>query len=291
MLNARSMPFSGITSALITPFSNTKLDKASFLKLLHLQVHKGIRQFVLASTTGENPTLEDSEVEQLCRWLKEFEKEHLVSLKLILAPGSFSTKQAIEKTKKAIDWGAHGLLVVTPYYNRPPQKGLILHFEKIAKVAGSLPLIVYNVPSRTACSLTVESIKTLSQVDNIIGIKEASGDMEFLKRIQANVAKDFLLLSGDDLSCVEFFNLGGHGAISAAANILAGELLNLFNSSPAQRTEKFNKYKNFLEELFQQTNPIGIKQILHETEVIASPELRLPMVFIKNPNLCLPFKN
>lgn len=283
------MSFSGIITALITPFSNGQLDKASFLKLLHLQVHKGIRQFVLASTTGESPTVEEKELKQLCQWFREFEKEHKLSLKLILATGSFSTKSALEKTKRAVDLGAQALLLVVPYYNKPPQKGLILHFEKIAK-ASPLPVLLYNVPSRTACSLTVESIKNLSQVDNIIGIKEATGDMEFLKQIKASVPKDFILLSGDDPSCAEFFNLGGHGAISAGANVLAGELLTLFNSKADQRLEQFKKYKVFLDELFRETNPIGLKQVLHEAGVIASPELRSPLIHIKNPELSEAFK-
>ena len=278
------MPFSGIITALITPFSNGKLDKAGFLKLLQTQTQEGVKQFVLASTTGENPVLEDQEIQQLCQWFKKFEEENKLSLKLILATGSFSTSLAMEKTKKAADLGAQGLLVVTPYYNKPPQKGLILHFEKVA-AQSPLPVILYNVPSRTSCSLDVDSIKSLSQIDNIVGIKEATGDIEFLKRIKDNCPEDFLLLSGDDLSCAEFFNSGGHGAISAGANALAKELIELFNSSESERAEQFKKYKVFLKELFRETNPIGLKQVLNEAGVIASPELRLPLVSIKNSAL------
>ena len=271
-------------TALITPFSNGKLDKASFLKLLQIQTQEGVKQFVLASTTGENPVLKDQEIQQLCQWFKKFEEENKLSLKMILATGSFSTKSAIEKTKKAGDLGAQGSLVVTPYYNKPPQKGLTLHFEKVA-AQSPLPVILYNVPSRTSCSLDVDSIKSLSQIDNIVGIKEATGDMEFLKAIKQQCSEDFLLLSGDDLSCVEFFNLGGHGAISAGANVLAKELITLFNSPHSHRLEQFEKYKTFLQELFRETNPIGLKQVLNEAGVIASPELRLPLVSIKNPAL------
>ena len=278
------MPFSGIITALITPFTQGQLDKDSFLKLLHFQVQEGLSQFVLASTTGENPTLEDKEIEILCRWFKEFEEENKVHLQLILATGSFSTRQAMEKTKRAGGLGAQGLLVVTPYYNRPSQKGLILHFEKVAGQS-PLPLILYNVPSRTACSLEIESIKILSQVENIVGIKEATGDMEFLKKIKQTGPKDFLLFSGDDLSCAEFFNLGGHGAISAGANVLAKELINLFNSNASLRTEQFKKYQTFFQELFRETNPVGLKQVLNEVGLISSPELRLPLVFAKNPKL------
>lgn len=277
------MPFSGIITALITPFSKGQLDRASFLNLLRFQVQEGVTQFVLASTTGENPVLEDKEMESLCRWFKEFEEENKLSLKMILATGSFSTKVAMEKTKKASDLGAQGLLVVTPYYNKPSQKGLLLHFEKVASQS-PLPLILYNVPSRTACSLEADTIKELSQVDSIVGIKEATGDMEFLKKIKQTCPKDFLLFSGDDLSCVEFFNLGGHGAISAGANVLAKELIYLFENTN-HREEQFKKYKVFLQELFQESNPIGVKQVLHEVGLIPSPELRLPLVFTKNAAL------
>ena len=278
------MAFSGITTALITPFSKGQLDKESFLRLLQFQVESGITKFVLASTTGENPVLEDKEVETLCGWFKNFEEENKLSLKLLLASGSASTKKTIEKTKKASDLGAQAVLVVTPYYNRPPQKGLLLHFEKVANQS-SLPLILYNVPSRTACSLEADSIATLSQIDNIIGIKEATGDMEFFKRIKSVCPKNFLLLSGDDLTCAEFFNLGGQGAISAGANVLAKELTGLFETDTSIRIEEFKKYELFLKELFRETNPIGPKQALNEAGLISSPELRLPLVHIKNSDI------
>ena len=278
------MKFSGIITALITPFSEGELDKKSFLKLLDSQVRSGITQFVLASTTGESPVLGEHETVQLCEWFNIFKEESKGDLKLILPTGSYSTQLSIEKTKKAVDLDAQAVLVVTPYYNRPSQKGLLLHYEKLASQS-SLPVILYNVPSRTACSLEAETIKTLSQVENIVGIKEATGDMEFLKEIKQNCPEDFLLLSGDDLSCVDFFNLGGHGAISAGANVLAKELIGLFNDKPESRVKNFEKYKNFIEELFQKTNPVGVKQALHELGIISSPELRLPLVFEKNPAL------
>lgn len=282
------MIFSGIITALITPFLEGRLDKGSFLKLLQRQVKEGVNQFVLASTTGESPTLEEEEVKNLCQWFKEFEEENKLSLKLILAPGSFSTKETVEKTKKAEDMGAKALLVVTPYYNRPSQKGLLLHFEKVAR-ATSLPLLLYNVPSRTACSLEVETIQTLSQAENIIGIKEATGDMEFFKKIKACCPKDFSLLSGDDPSSLEFFCLGGHGAISAAANVLAQELIGFFKE-PEGKSEKFEKYKDFFKELFRETNPVGVKQVLAQEGIITSPELRLPLIAMENPRLAEAFR-
>lgn len=278
------MEYSGITTALVTPFSQAKLDQKSFIKLLQFQVQSGIRQFVLASTTGEQPTLSHSDIKSLCSWFKDFEQQAQLSLKLLLATGSASTDITIENTKRAQDLQAQACLVVTPYYNKPSQKGLILHFEKIAKHS-DLPIILYNVPSRTACSMDVQTISTLSQIDNIIGVKEATGCMEFFKKIKNTCSKDFLLLSGDDPSCVDFFNLGGHGAISAASNILAKELIEIFKSSPEKRIELVKKHKQFLQDLFTETNPIGVKQVLHSKQIIASSELRLPLVFIKNPKL------
>ena len=190
--------------------------------------------------------------------LMPLKRRNTGTLKLILPTGSYSTQLSMEKTKKAADLGAQAVLVVTPYYNRPSQKGLLLHFEKVAGQS-SLPVILYNVPSRTACSLEVETITTLSQIENIVGIKEATGDMEFLKEINQNCPEDFLLFSGDDLSCVEFFNLGGHGAISAGANVLAKELIDLFNDKPESRIGKFEKYRHFYERAFSGDKPCGCK--------------------------------
>ena len=278
------MDFAGITTALITPFSNGELDQSSFLKMLRFQAQEGVTQFVLASTTGENPTLEEEEIETLCHWLKSFETENQLKLKLILATGSYSTKLAVEKTKKAVDLGAQAVLIVTPYYNKPPQEGLLLHYEKIAQ-ASQLPIFLYNVPSRTACSLELDTIRQLAQIENIVGIKEATGDIKFLKQIRAIVPQNFLLLSGDDPTCAEFFNEGGHGAISAGANLLAKELLEIFKSSPTERSHLFNPYKSLLEELFKETNPIGLKQALFFAGLISSKELRLPLKAQDNPAL------
>ena len=279
--------FSGISTALITPFYKNEVDKDSFLKLLNFQNKEGIKNFVLCSTTGENPTLTEQEMKDLCL---TFQKESSQNSQMILATGSFSTQVTVEKTKKAEQLGANAVLVVVPYYNKAPQKGLLLHFEKTAR-ATSLPVILYNVPQRTACSLSVESIKSLSQIDNIIGIKEATGDISFMKKIKAEVNDpEFLLLSGDDSTCVEFFNEGGHGAISAGANILAKELIQIFESPAQQRVALFEKYKDFMEELFKESNPIGIKQVLHFEALIRSQELRNPLVACYNSKLEDSFK-
>ena len=278
--------FSGITTPLVSPFDKRgEVDWESFRRLLRFQTENGVRRFVVAGTTGEGPVLTDSEISKMCRVVKEWGKTQNLNLKLMIATGSFSTAQSLNKTKKAEqEWGADGFLLVCPYYNRPPQKGLVSHFESIASKT-HLPIVLYNVPSRTACSLSVASIKTLSERDNILGIKEASGELDFLKEIQKAVAPDFLLLSGDDMSFAKFLNLGGHGAISASANILPKLFIGLLGLSPAGRLDAFEKYRVFLKELYRETNPIGLKQALTETGRIKSSFLRLPLVAVHNPAL------
>ena len=250
------MDLSGITTALITPFYKGEIDEESFLRLLQAQSQEGIRSFVLASTTGEGPTVQHEELKKLVSLFESFKKQELEAvkkqelegskkpqdLKLLLFAGSYSTQQSIEHLKKLEDLSPSALLLVTPYYNKPPQKGLLLHFERIAQ-ATTLPIVLYNVPSRTACSLTATSIGILSQIPNIIGIKEATGDIAFLKEIQQQVPKDFLLLSGDDPSCMEFFQQGGQGAISAGANILAKELIQLLSNPKNKQASLFASFK------------------------------------------------
>lgn len=283
------MSFSGVITALVTPFFEGKLDKKSFLSLLSKQVKGGIYQFVLAGTTGESPVLTASEIQLLCDWFREFERENSFSLKLILSAGSFSTRETIEKAKRAEDKGVDSLLIVTPYYNRPSQKGLLLHFETVANET-SLPILLYNVPSRAACSFEPQTVKILSQMSNIAGIKEASGNMEFFKEIKKICSEEFSFLSGDDLSCLDFFILGGDGVISAASNILSKEFVRFFKN-PKGSKEEFEKYKCFFKELFLETNPVGVKQILSEKGVIQSSELRLPLVALKNKRLSDVFRN
>ncbi len=273
------MDFSGVTTALITPFLEGFLDQKSFLNLLEDQVKKGITKFVLNGTTGESPTLEESEVETLCLWFKEFQKKKGSDLKLLLGTGTFSTRTTIDKTKKAESLGADTVLVVTPYYNKPSQEGLFEHFRLVAE-ATTLPVLLYNVPSRTSSSLNLQTLQKLSLIPNIIGIKEASGDMTFLKEIKATCGKDFLFLSGDDFTAVDSFFLGGNGTISVASHVLGKEFVSWFERSldgDKKVLKEFKKYQNFLKELYRRTNPIGIKQILKKEGLIASAELRLPL--------------
>ena len=273
------MDFSGVTTALITPFKNGELDKDSFFNLLTQQVDSGIKSFVINGTTGESPTLTTKEVENLCLWFREFEKTKGHKLQLILGTGTFSTQTTIEKTKKAKDLTADAVLVVVPYYNKPPQSGLLAHFQSVAR-STTLPVILYNVPSRTSSSLSLDTITSLSKVKNIIGIKESTGDMEFLKQIKQNCGDDFLFLSGDDFTAVNSFLSGGDGVVAVCSHVLAKPLIAAYEKALKKdqtALDDFKKYDQFLTELYKQANPIGIKVLLKELGIISSSELRLPL--------------
>ena len=276
----KSMNFSGIITALATPFLRGEPDKDSFLNLLDFQVRQGVTHFVLNSTTGEGPVLEEGELETLTEWFRHFEKSRGLSLKLMMGTGTFSTKKTVEKTKQAESLGANSALIVTPYYNRPSMEGLFQHYKKITE-AVSLPVILYNVPSRTAVTFDTQTLKRLSEIPNIKGIKEATGDMTFFKEIRKTCGEDFQLLSGDDFSCVESFLSGGNGVISAVGNVLGGKVKELFERSKKKDLsvrEDFKRFLPFLKALYKETNPLGVKQALALLGIISSPETRLPLV-------------
>ena len=273
------MIFSGIITALVTPFLKGKLDKDSFVRLLESQVRQGLDHFVLDSTTGESPTLEEGDLETLIGWFREFEKERRLTLKLMAGTGTFSTKKTVEKTRRAEKLGVDSALVITPYYNRPSQEGLFRHFKQVAE-STSLPIVLYNVPSRTACSLDVSTLARLSEIDNISGLKEASGDMDFFKQIREACKENFSLLSGDDFTCVESFLSGGEGMISATSNVMGRKFKECFERAKKDDPdvlEDFKQYDSFLKALYEETNPLGAKQVLSYLGVISSSETRLPL--------------
>lgn len=258
-------------TALITPFINNKVDYASLEKLVQFQLSHGIGGFVVNGTTAESPNLEWSEVTEVFNKVKSWAGSHVP---LIVGTGSNSTKTTIEFSQKAQALGADAVLVVVPYYNKPPQRGLITHFQAVAD-AVTIPVILYNVPSRTITSLSLDSIITLSQHKNIIGIKEASGNIELAQSIFKKCNKDFILLSGDDATYPEFLEAGGQGVISVASHIIPLAFVDLLKD----KTKKQN-YKNYFQLinlLFAEANPIPVKKALQLMGVIQKAELRLPL--------------
>ena len=273
---------SGIITALTTPFIEGELDQTSFKRLLELQIKENVDGFVVNGTTAESPCLFEKEVEIIFNWVKEEIKEESF---IILGVGGNCTKKTMENIKMAENLKADAVLTVVPYYNKPPQRGLVKHFKILADKS-QLPIILYNVPARTSIGLSFESILELSEHSNIIGIKEASGDLDLGQKLIQQTANDFIILSGDDDTGLELCALGAKGIISVVSHILGEELKNLFQRVKKGTTKEVKqtlneyrqKYKSLLKNIYCESNPIGIKMALTLLGVFSSPELRSPLV-------------
>ena len=264
--------FKGVFSALLTPFAEGKVDFISLEKHLDYQIKNGINGFVVNGTTAESPTLNWDEVEQIYRCVKSKSG----ALPVVVGVGSNSTEETIEKTKKANQLGADAVLVVVPYYNKPPQRGLVQHFNAVAS-ASLAPVILYNVPGRTITSLTVESVLELSKNKNIIGIKEASGDLAYVEKLRNVLPPNFIFLSGDDGTYLPFLKLGGHGIISVMSNIITKECAR-WTKEPEKYTTEFNQYLKFINGIYTEANPIVPKWMLHKMGIFKTAQMRLPLV-------------
>ncbi|RYZ76392.1 MAG: 4-hydroxy-tetrahydrodipicolinate synthase [Proteobacteria bacterium] len=273
---------SGVLTALITPFKQGEIDWSSFRKLLRFQLDGGVQGFVVSGTTAESPTLSKEEKKKLFDFVKS---ESGGQATLVMGTGSNSTSETIEATKAASQWRADAALVVVPYYNKPPQRGLFQHFQKVAECS-ELPIILYNVPGRTITKLELDTIVELSKIKNIVGIKDATGDMELGTNQVLECANDFMVVSGDDGTFLDLTSRGGKGVISVAAHILPKEFSSWCSrarkgdGAPREEFMRFNDLNNYL---YVEANPIPIKMALHLMGLIESPELRLPLVQLSEP--------
>lgn len=272
----------GVFTALITPFKNQKVDFASLEKLIDQQVKGDVDGFVINGTTAESPTLKTAEREEIFKFIKNKVGSQKI---LIFGTGSNDTEKTVQDSLRAQELGADALLVVVPYYNKPPQRGLVAHFSKIA-TAVELPILLYNVPGRTVASLSADSIAELSRVKNIVGIKEATGDIQFLKEIKKKSAEQFIFLSGDDGTYVEFLKAGGHGVISVTSHVFPKAMKKWSEQVALGQSElalaDFEKYKKITELLFCEANPIPVKAALQMLNIIEKDELRLPLVKLED---------
>lgn len=279
----------GVLTALVTPFVQGEVDYKSFRKLIRYQLDQGVQGFVINGTTAESPCLTFTEVEELFTLAKV---EVAGQVPLIIGTGLNSTVRTIELSRACAGWGADAQLVVVPYYNRPPQRGLIAHFTEVAEQT-NLPVILYNVPSRTVASLEMTTLATLSRINNICGIKEASGQMQSLVTMMSTTPPEFIKLSGDDATCIDFCAGGGHGVISVSSHIIGAEMIELMHKAKTPGsdavTEYQRKYSELLKWLYIEANPIPVKAALYWMGIIESPELRLPLMEL-DANLSEGFK-
>lgn len=268
--------FSGSLVAIVTPFSKGKFDEKAMAELIEFHIDHGTHGIVPCGTTGESATLTPEEHERVVSFTVEVVNKRIP---VIAGTGSNSTDEAITFTKHAKAVGADAALLITPYYNKPPQEGLYRHFAAVAK-AVDLPQILYNIPSRTSINMLPSTVSRLSEIPNIVGIKEGSGSLQQISEIIHLSRPGFLLLSGDDPLTLPIIALGGRGVITVTANVAPTDMANLVSSALEGHYEqaRLQHYKlaALFGALFLETNPIPVKAALAMMGKI-SEEVRLPL--------------
>jgi len=277
--------FKGSNVALITPFKNDKLDEEAYIKLIHFQIKNGTNGLVPAGTTGESPTLshdEHQKVIELC--IQESKGKNIV----IAGTGSNSTKEAISLTTHAEKVGADAALVVTPYYNKPTQEGLYQHYKAINDKIG-IPIIIYNIPGRSVIDMSVDTMARLYELENIVGVKDATGDLERVKQQKNKMGDDFIQLTGNDDNALDFNKRGGVGSISVTANI-APKLCADFQKSSKIETKEQQQEAGRLNKILQpihnsmfiESNPSPVKYAA-KLLGLCEDDVRLPLVKVTEP--------
>jgi 4-hydroxy-tetrahydrodipicolinate synthase len=271
--------FYGSYVALITPmFDSGEVDYASLAGLVEFHIQNNTHGIVAVGTTGESATLPFTEHIKVIKFIVECTAG---KIPVIAGSGANATDEAVFLTTEIEKLGVNGFLSVVPYYNKPQQAGLIAHFSAIAD-ASDLPLMLYNVPSRTVLDMQTSTVAVLAKHPNIVGIKDATGDLNRLREMQALLPKDFLLFSGDDATGCEFLNNGGHGVISVSANIVPEQMSTMCEYALAGKFEKAklidDKLQTLHHKLFLEPNPVLPKWALYKMNKIKSPFLRLPLV-------------
>ncbi len=275
--------FEGVLPALVTPFSkNNTIDSENFRNIVSLVEEGGVSGIVACGTTGESATLSMAEHKELIDIAMDCS-----SVPVVAGTGSNNTVEAVELTKHAADVGADGALVISPYYNKSNDAGLLAHFKTIAEEA-DIPIILYNVPSRTGQDLSVEVIAELATVDNIVAVKEASGSVEKISRILEMTAdEDFGVLSGEDALTFPAVALGGSGVVSVVANIVPEMMVNLVEATKKGDLETARKLHfkmaPLMRALFSETNPIPVKRAM-ELMGLVNGNLRLPLAPLSDEN-------
>ena len=272
--------FKGSNVALITPFKDNKLDVEAYIKIIHFHLKNGTNGLVPAGTTGESPTLNHDEHQQV---IEICIKESNATIPIIAGTGSNSTSEAVSLTKHAEKVGANAALVVTPYYNKPTQEGLYQHYKAINDSCG-IPIIIYNIPSRSVIDMTVDTMARLFELKNIFGVKDATGVLDRVDEQKKKMGNDFIQLTGNDDNAFEFNKRGGVGAISVTANI-APKLCSDFQKFSLSKSD--NEYKEaeridkilqpIHKSMFIESNPSPVKYAA-KLLGLCNDEVRLPLV-------------
>jgi 4-hydroxy-tetrahydrodipicolinate synthase len=270
----------GSIVALITPFKDDSLDEENYIKLIDYHLKNGTNGIVPGGTTGESPTLSHNEHRKI---IEISVKECNSKIPVIAGTGSNSTDEAIELSKFAEKAGSDALLIVTPYYNKPNQVGLYQHYKKINDNVG-IPIVIYNIPSRSVIDMTVETMTKLFELKNIIGVKDATGDLKRVELQKKSMGSEFIQLTGNDDNALEFNKLGGVGAIGVTANI-AAKLSSEFQKACVQDEDKATELNKILQPLhsamFIESNPSPVKYAASLLKMCNS-NVRLPLVEVED---------
>jgi 4-hydroxy-tetrahydrodipicolinate synthase len=263
-------------TALVTPFKNNQIDEKAFSNLIEFQIKNDVDGIVPCGTTGESPTLSHEEHNRLVEIAVKVANG---KIKVMAGTGSNSTSEAVAMTNHAKKIGANSCLIVAPYYNKPTQEGIYQHFQELNKC--DIPLIIYNIPGRSVINITDQTLARISELENVIGIKDATGDLARVATLRLLIKKDFLFLSGEDATAVGFNAMGGNGIISVTSNILPKMVSDL------QKATVIGEYKtalkiqdqltNFHSAMFCETNPIPVKYAL-SLMGFCENEVRLPLI-------------
>ena len=276
--------FEGVMVAIVTPFSGNQVDEEAYRKLIDELIDSGVSGIVPCGTTGESPTLSHAEHMRVTEICIDAVKKRVP---VLAGTGSNSTNEAIELTTHAKEAGADGALLVSPYYNKPTQEGLYKHFKSIAEAVVDLPLVLYNIPGRTSINILPETTARLAKIENIVGVKEATGDLNQMARTIEACGPDFTVVSGDDALTLPLMAIGGKGVISVAAQVHPVRMMDMYNAFMqgdwVKSREIFYELLPLFKVLFIETNPIPVKTALAMMGKIG-PEFRLPLCEMADDN-------
>jgi 4-hydroxy-tetrahydrodipicolinate synthase len=278
------MKLQGAITAMVTPFTEEgKLDIEGLKNNVKQQISGGISGLVPLRTTGESPTVTEEEREEVIKTVVE---EAHGKVPVIVGTGTNSTATTIEHTRQAKELGADAVLIVSPYYNKPTQEGLYRHFKAVAE-AVDIPIVVYNIKGRTAVNIETSTMERFKGIKNIIGVKEASGDLNQMKEVIAKMGPEFAVISGDDNMTLDLMKAGGVGVISVISNLLPEKVSELCKYALEKNFSEAEKVNSYLAPLFKaafiETNPIPIKEAMNMVGLAAGP-LRLPLCELRPEN-------
>jgi 4-hydroxy-tetrahydrodipicolinate synthase len=275
--------FEGVSTALVTPFRNGEIDEHALRELVEFQIGAGIEGLVPCGSTGESATMSHAEHRRVVEGVVSAARGRVP---VVAGAGSNNTREAVELTLHAKEAGADGALLISPYYNKPTQDGIVAHYAEIARET-DFPLVVYNIPGRTASNMSPATLARLADIEQVVGVKEASGDLGQISEIVARCPENFSLLSGDDALTLPILAVGGVGVISTSANVAPAEMVemvNAFRAGDLPRARGIHlRLLPLFSVLFCETNPIPVKAAVAEMGRIGD-EIRLPLTEITQPN-------